>query len=276
MSVATCVPGNWRAYGLVRPNVPFDKISLHRDQVAELLLRVGKYGGALLAQHFDRIAQDIFDVEHLDRYHADNGKLMGRLVLITPIALGTADWETKRLDVALTRDQVKNSPDIMTDQPVSRQREVEYFRYYNYPVYWGGPGLWGAGMYPTYPGYPGGVMIPPENAIHATERERQRPPDATSHGDPHLRSTREVLGYNIQARDGEIGHVKDFIVDDATWAIRYMVIDTRNWWPGKKVLVAPQWLEAVDWANARVAVDLTRDAIKRGPEYDPSNTKITR
>lgn len=79
-----------------------------------------------------------------------------------------------------------------------------------------------------------------------------------------------MTSYYIQARDGEIGHVEDFIIDDATWAIRYMVIDTRNWWPGKKVLVSPQWIEAINWAKSTVAVDLLRDTIKHGPEYNPS------
>ena len=61
--------------------------------------------------------------------------------------------------------------------------------------------------------------------------------------DPHLRSSRAVTGYHIQATDGDLGHVEDFIVDDHSWTIRYMVLDTTNWWPGKKVLVAPDWIE---------------------------------
>ena len=85
--------------------------------------------------------------------------------------------------------------------------------------------------------------------------------------DPHLRSTDDVSGHNIQAADGEIGHVEDFIVDDETWAIRYLIVDTRNWWPGKKVLISPKWIERVSWSESKVFVNLTRETIKQSPEY---------
>jgi hypothetical protein len=78
------------------------------------------------------------------------------------------------------------------------------------------------------------------------------------------------MGYTIQARDGALGHVEDFIVDDESWALRYMVVDTRNWWPGKHVLVPPQWIESVRWPQSSVVVDLLRETIKAGAEYDPS------
>jgi sporulation protein YlmC with PRC-barrel domain len=85
--------------------------------------------------------------------------------------------------------------------------------------------------------------------------------------DSHLRSTHEVSGYHIQAADGEVGHVEDFIIDDETWAIRYLIIDTRNWWPGKKVLVSPQWIERVSWSESKVFVNLSRESIKQSPEH---------
>jgi len=85
--------------------------------------------------------------------------------------------------------------------------------------------------------------------------------------DPHLRSTHDVSGHHIQAADGEIGHVDDFIIDDQTWAIRYLIIDTKNWWPGKKVLVSPQWIERVSWSESKVFVNLLRETIKQSPEY---------
>jgi hypothetical protein len=98
------------------------------------------------------------------------------------------------------------------------------------------------------------------------ELETGRPPE----GDPYLRSAREVTGYAIQARDGDLGHVEDFIVDDESWGLRYLVVDTRNWWPGKHVLVSPRWIDAVSWTQSSVVVDLVRETIKEGPEYDPS------
>jgi hypothetical protein len=76
-----------------------------------------------------------------------------------------------------------------------------------------------------------------------------------------------VSGYHIQAADGEIGHVEDFIIDDETWTIRYLRINTLNWWPGKKVLISPLWIQRVSWAESKVFVNLSREAIKKSPEY---------
>ena len=84
-----------------------------------------------------------------------------------------------------------------------------------------------------------------------------------------LRSVDEVIGYNIQATDGDIGHVEEFIVDDDTWIIRWFVVDTRNWLPGRKVLVAPDWVTRTSWGDRDVHVDVTRARIKDCPEYDP-------
>jgi hypothetical protein len=89
-------------------------------------------------------------------------------------------------------------------------------------------------------------------------------------GDRHLQSARDVMGYRIAATDGEIGHVDDFIVDDETWALRYMVVDTRNWLPGRKVLVATEWIREVRWTDASAVVDLTREAVRSSPEFDPA------
>jgi hypothetical protein len=85
--------------------------------------------------------------------------------------------------------------------------------------------------------------------------------------DPHLRSTKDVSGHHIQAQDGEIGHVEDFIIDDETWAIRYLVIDTKNWWGGKKVLISPQWIDRISWDESKVFVNLSKERIKQSPEY---------
>jgi hypothetical protein len=127
---------------------------------------------------------------------------------------------------------------------------------------------------PVYPAGPMGLASPA--GAHVTgqrtsdaERLEEKTFIREQEGDPHLQSANEVINYYIEAKDGDIGHVEDFIVEDQTWVIRYMVVDTRNWLPGKKVLVSPQWIKEVSWANARVYVDLLRDTIKNSPEYDP-------
>jgi hypothetical protein len=176
--------------------------------------------------------------------------LEDRLVLVSPLALRQAEWESRRLDVALTKKQIEGSPSIDAHKPVSRQHEAAYLGYYNYPYYWAGPN------------YPAGLAVQGDEVAEAA----QTSPGKES-ADSHLRSTEAVTGYHIEAADGEIGHVKDFIVDDETWAIRYLEVDTQNWWGGKKVLVSPQWINRVSWPDSKVYVDLKRETIRNGPEW---------
>ena len=186
------------------------------------------------------------------------GWLPGRLVLVSPMALRQAEWQSKRLDVALTKKQVEDSPPIDTHKPVSRQHEAVYLGYYGYPYYWGGPNLWGLTSYPA------GLAVQREVV---TEAEAAQARAGKESADSHLRSTDEVTGYHIEAKNGEIGHVEDFIVDDETWAIRYLEVNTRNWWPGRKVLVSPQWIDNVSWPDSKVYVDLKRETIQNGPVW---------
>jgi hypothetical protein len=193
------------------------------------------------------------------------GWLGGRQVLISPFSVVDTDWRVGRLDVALTKKQVENSPDIDTDRPVSRQHEAAYLGYFGYPYYWGGPYMWGPALYPA------GLPIIPIAIADEALADRI----GSESTDSHLRSTQAVKGYQIEAADGEIGHVQGFVVDDEDWAIRYMEVATRNWWPGKKVLVSPAWIKRVSWTDSTVYVGLSRDAIQKGPEYDES-APITR
>jgi uncharacterized protein YrrD len=198
-------------------------------------------------------------------------RLCSREVLISPISILKPDWKMHTLVAAITRDQVKNSPDIDTDKPVSRQHEVQYYGYYGYPGYWGGTGIWGDGLVPLplYPGFgdiPGGATRREQSIETRAGAERAIHRD----DDQRLRSCTAVIGYHIQATDGEVGHVDGFLIDDETWAIRYLVVNTSNWWLGHRVLVAPQWVSSVNWADQMVAVDLTRAALKTAPLYDPS------
>jgi hypothetical protein len=192
------------------------------------------------------------------------GWLDGKEVLVSPFSVIHADLGAGRLDVALTKKQVEHSPDIDVHKPVSRQHEAAYLGYYEYPYYWGGPYLWGPAAYPI------GLTAAPRTATEAMAKRIE-----TESTDSHLRSSQAVTGYNVEAFDGEIGHVDGFVVDDEAWTIRYLEVATRNWWPGKKVLVSPAWVERVSWADSKVCVGLTREAIQTGPEYVES-APITR
>ena len=151
--------------------------------------------------------------------------LPGRQVLISPLSVRRVD---DKILVDLTRNQVQNSPPVEADKPVNRQQEEAIARYYDQRYYWEGPYRWGLLAYPGMPPVPT-APIPADamgEAMAARERE-------TPSGDPTLRSSRDVTGYYIAALDGEIGHVDDFLVEDRAWAIRYLLVATRNWWPGK-------------------------------------------
>ena len=190
-----------------------------------------------------------------------------RKVLISPISIGQPNGSEKILPVSLTRAQVAHSPDIDTDKPVSRQQEMGFLGYYGYGAYWGGGGLWGAGMYPDV--LQGGLKergARPDNSVGRAEGIDK----PHQHDNPHLRSGNVVMRYYVHANDGDIGHVQGFLVDERSCAIRYLIVNTSNWWLGHEVLIAPQWIDHVDWAESTVSVNLTREAIKRSPPYDPA------
>jgi hypothetical protein len=183
-----------------------------------------------------------------------NPWLPGGKVLISPIITGQADWDNKKLPVLLTREQVKNSPDIRMDEELSAQDEIKYYDHYGWPYYWVGSDMWGP------------VTVPQDLLDKEVDRKIALTRQANQ---SHLRSMNEVKGYSIQATDGDIGRVDDFIIDDEPWVIRYAVVDTGNWWAGKKVVVAPTWVSHVDWKNSNLYVNLSRETIKTAPEFEP-------
>jgi len=184
------------------------------------------------------------------------GWLSGRSVLLSPPVVQSADWNKGELVVKLTMQQVADSPDVSTDQPVSRLEEIAYLKYYEQPPYW----MLGADV--------GGASVALDAAMRAAAADAERagtPPPC------HLRSSREVAGYDIAASDGLIGHLDGFLLDDGTWEIRYVVVDTTNWWPGGQVVISPKWVERVSWGSRHVKVGLTCEAIKSSPPYDRGN-----
>jgi sporulation protein YlmC with PRC-barrel domain len=184
--------------------------------------------------------------------------ISGREVLISPLAVTHLDREKQRIDLSVTQKQVDASPSIDAAQPVSRMMETQLNRHYGYPDYWmyglNAP-LWGWADMPVLP--PPGKM----------------PPSPADSGDPgtHLRSAREVIGYHIKAKDGEtFGHVEDVLVDPDTWALRYLLVDTRNWWPGQAVIVGTEWANEIDWGSRTLSMDLDAERIKACPPFDPA------
>ncbi|MCJ8499004.1 PRC-barrel domain-containing protein [Desulfatitalea alkaliphila] len=187
---------------------------------------------------------------------ADTGTwLPGRRVLISPISLGEPRWRDKAFPVRLSTEQIEAAPGVEEAAPVSRQYEKQLARYYGYPPYWIGPNTWGALEAPLYPEV--------QTMIDDKRLEKE-----AEDLDIHLRSAKEVIGYDLHADDGRVGHVEDFILDDEMWTLRYLVVDTRNWLPGRKVLISPMWVQLVEWLHRKVQVNLSVEAVKNSPPYD--------
>src|SRR5579872_4029642 len=194
----------------------------------------------------------------------DTGKwLSGRKVLLPPAILGRIDPEKREFSVKLTMQQVRDSPAIDTDRPVSRQLETNIYDYYGWSPYWGN------GLFTNGYGY---VGDPVGGNPFVLSQHPQPPPDDPQRddGDPHLRSAEEVNGYHIHASDGEIGHVAGFLLEDADWSVRYLIADTRNWWPGKKVLISPRSVCEIEWGKKLARLDVDRQKVKDSPTYDAS------
>jgi sporulation protein YlmC with PRC-barrel domain len=189
---------------------------------------------------------------------ADTGSwLPGRQVLISPHAFGNLHQAGKLLLVNLTRKQIEDSPSIESHRPVSRQYEEEYYQYYGWPYYWEGTGLWGMGGFPIAEVAPKPL---PGNPATASNRSHEG-------ADAHLRSTKAVNGYHIQASDGIIGHVCDFMMDAQSWAIRQLVIKTGHRFSGKEVEIPTSQVDRISYDKSTVFVNLTSKAVEQSPAH---------
>jgi hypothetical protein len=183
--------------------------------------------------------------------------LTGRSVLVSPMAFTAVDPERSRFKTDLSRGEIAGAPGVEAVIPISRRYEAAYATHYGYPLYWIGGGLWGPAPTPTTipRGAPGSE---PVSVGDPKDLDRSR-----------LRSVNEVSGYHIPALDGEIGHAEDFLADDETWAIRYIIVDTSKWNGGRAVLISPDWVRRIQWRDRLIHVDVSRESVRNSPEYRP-------
>jgi uncharacterized protein YrrD len=187
----------------------------------------------------------------------DTGEwLSGRVVLISPHAFGDFYQNGNRLPVNMTRKQIQEGPGQESDLPVSRQYEEEYYQYYGLPNYWNGAELWGGASYPVVPSQ---ILM----------RGKDNGPELKSQhgGDPHLQSTKALKDYHIQTSEGVIGHVTDFIVDEKSWAICHVVVETGHWFQGREIVISPKYIERISYEESKVFVSVAKDAIEDAAEY---------
>lgn len=187
--------------------------------------------------------------------------LPGRKVLISPYSVKQPLGALRDIELALTRAQVEHSPDIDTHQPVTRRHERQVLDHYAYPPYWSGTALWAMQALPHLPD-------PLPTRVESPEEIALRDEDLLAE-DVALRSCDIVTGYEVMSGEQAIGRVKDFLFDDESWSIRYLVVDARDRWPaGRKLLLAPAWIDGMDWADKTLSVSLTRAQLENGPPYD--------
>lgn len=158
-------------------------------------------------------------------------------VLLPARSIHRVDTEHHEVTVSLTKDRISKSPDVDTDRPVARQYAAALDEHYGFPYLLNAPF---------------GFTVP-----------------SKLEGDPHLRSAHELVGYTVHEIDDEIGSITDLLLDDESWTVRYLVVDTGTWWPGREVLVSSAWVQSIRWQDADVVVDVRRDAIKGAPTYQP-------
>jgi sporulation protein YlmC with PRC-barrel domain len=170
-------------------------------------------------------------------------------LLFSPLAVTLHE---EGLNIGIKKELIEKSPPIDLERPFSRQQEIELHRYYDWPFYW---------VRLDHSSYPLVEMYTEMKEAGSIEEDTE---------DHNLRSAKEVAGYKIAARDGDIGRVDNFLMDDDKWNIIYMVVDTGSWLPGRKVLISPSWVTDIDWSESRVRLDLEQNTIQNSPEYDPS------
>jgi sporulation protein YlmC with PRC-barrel domain len=186
--------------------------------------------------------------------------LTGRQTLLHPSAIVKTDYLQQVVTVSLTKTQVQNGPNILTDQPVSRQMQNSLFEYYGWDPLWGGSR------------FERGVIASPLQPSHNLDTALRGATSFEAHladQDVDLRSMVAVTGYHCHASDGVIGHLQDVLIDDGTWTISYLIIDTANWWPGQRVLLSPHAVKTINWSRSQIELSISRDQVKASPPWDP-------
>lgn len=163
----------------------------------------------------------------------------GEQVLLDLADLDRADWSEPRLWLRLTKDQVRECPTIKSDRDLANQPAIE------------------AAL----------MLVSEAYSTNIVDAE------VDTGSEPHLCSTKMLTGMHIQCADSHsLGHVEDFLVDDQTWCVRDLVIDTRNWLPGKRVLIEPALVKSIDWEDREIFLFQPRDQIEHRPAYEHERT----
>jgi len=230
---------------------PLGRRSVHVRALRDLQgYRVEGEGGELLGEVRDAYFDDhSWTVRYL--LASDAGHELPP-VFVSPHSVRRIDRRQRTITAALTPGELRGSPEIEPRPVIPRDAEIGLAKYYGFPYYWHGEYRWGDDA------------VPRPLAVASMPKEHGGEPGPEA----HLRSVRDFRHYTIHATDGEIGHVDDVLIEPRTWAVRYVVVDTRRWWPGARILLAPEWVNYVSWVERSVHVSIDRTTIRTAPPYD--------
>jgi hypothetical protein len=173
----------------------------------------------------------------------------GQDVFVSPVGITSVD-NTRGIVVAgSTGEALRAAPSFDTGQPVTRSQESDYFDYHGWHAYWEGESRWGDAA------CPGPLLSPP--------RSEERTVVRSASCDSFLRVTDDVEGFSVQCPEGELGCVKDLLIDLRTWAIRYTLIDTGE----RRLLLSPHWIDQIGWLERTMIVDIPAGMLRKAPPY---------
>jgi len=224
----------------------------------------------------------------------------GKHVMLAPSTIGDVVWEKHSVNVNLSKEQITKSPDLNMEMPVTREQEIDLVRELNYPTYWsgtpgpisdsistmglaatGGPGM-AVGPYTGPSGLPNEVAsdiystdISNPSALGAdpaNTAETEIRADVTRAAQAgavsvQLHEVKRLTGFQVVGSDDAVGKVSDFMIDDESWQVASLLLDTTAWWPGGEVLVATGLITGINPSHSQIRIKSTRDEIKSSPEY---------
>ncbi len=179
---------------------------------------------------------------------------LGGRKLLSPVSVtGTIGESDGAIRVGLTREQVKNAPPADLARPISRRKEEQFHRYYQIPVYWGGAGLWGTAMTPLEAGTVSYEPAPTDE------------PEAADTDEYHLRSTEEIEGYRVEAKEERIGTVSGCLIEDTTWAVRYLSVKMEEGQGDGRLFISPHWVDEISWIERKLRLDMPASRLREMP-----------
>ncbi len=190
------------------------------------------------------------------------GWLLGRKVLVSPEAAHEPDEGHKTLQVKLTKQQVKDSPEVPIDPPLSREEEAQYRDHYRWPDYWDNVEAFDRNAM---------VNIAPEAMSLGTVAPAPpvAPPIPEVVADPMLRSARVIRGYKIHCgADEDVGEVTDFVIDGQAWTVPFLVVKLKDKDAADHVLIPASSIRRTGWKDKAIELDYESATVNSAPHFD--------